>query len=160
MLEVGTLVSPVVRYIPENRLTESIKGKYYHLCIETGGISESQEVIVAKALVDQLYKKFHADVVWMRIENGTIDMQLMGSPFIWTLLLGFIPSLLLVLAIIFVSTGVWSVVSSIPSWAWALLAVGGILIFVGPKIGKSLTGASTQYVEQKGYRTYLKDIGV
>ncbi len=156
MLEVGTLVSPVIVQLPKEALTESVVGKFYHLHIETRGISVDNEVNVAKVLVEQLWTKFHADVVWIRIDNGIIDMQLQGSPFVWMLLLEFLPVILGGLAVAFILSSVWGIVTSVPGWAWALLAVGGILIFVGPSLGKTLSGATKSYQERKEYATYVR----
>jgi hypothetical protein len=138
MIQAGTLVGSALKYLPQETLTESVKGKCYHIHMETQGIRPEDEVKVAKRLVDELYAKFKADVVWIRIENGIIDMQLYGSPFVWALLIAFLPTLLVLLGIVLLFASIWSVISNIPSWAWALLAVGVGMIFFAPVIGKTL----------------------
>ena len=156
MIDVGTKVGSVLTLISNEVLSESVVGKYYHLRIETTGINTDDEAEVAKVLTEQLYPKFHADVVWIKIDNGVIDIQLQGSPFVWGLLIGFLPVILSGLAIVIVLTSVWGIVSNIPSWAWALLAVGGVLIFVGPSLGKSVSGAYKSSLESQEYRTYVR----
>ena len=138
MIQAGTLVGSALKYLPQETLTDSVKGKCYQLHVETQGIKAEDEAKVAERLVDELYARFKADVVWIRIENGVIDMQLYGSPFAWALLLAFLPTLLAILGIVFLLASVWSVIAAIPSWAWALLAVGVAMIVVGPVIGKTL----------------------
>jgi len=154
--EAGTIVGSVLTQIPSEMLSESVVGKFYHLHIETTGISTEYEAKVATMLTEQLYQKFHADVVWIKIDNGVIDVQLQGSPFVWALLISFLPVILSGLAIVIVLTSVWGIVSNIPSWAWALLAVGGVLIFVGPSLGKSVSGAYKSSLESQEYRTYVR----
>jgi hypothetical protein len=149
MLEVGEVVGRVLREAPIEALTDSVPGKAYHLHIETNGISNEAEVAVV--LTEELWKRCKADVVWMHIENGVIDLQLYGSPFLWTALIALIPIILALLGISFAFTSIWTIISAIPSWAWALLVTGVLLIFIGPNIGKMLTKGAGEYQERKLY---------
>jgi hypothetical protein len=149
MLEVGKLVGTKLVEMPKEVLTDSVPGKVYHLSIETKGVTNEEEV--AKTLTSELYNKFKAKVVWMKIENGTIDIQLIGSPFAWLALLAWLPAILSVLGIVMVLVSVYSVISAIPGWAWALLAVGVGMMLFGPKIA----GAITSGLERKEYVTYV-----
>lgn len=157
MIKAGTMVGSILTPIPKETLTESVIGKFYHLHIETEGISD--EIGVAKTLTEQLYEKFHADVVWVEINNGVIDIQLQGSPFVWVLLLEFLPVILLGLSVVFILSSVWGIVTAIPNWAWAMLAVGGGLIFLGPMIGKSVSSVYRKSLETKEYRSYVRSRG-
>jgi len=143
MLELGKLVGTKLMQMPKEVLTDSVPGKVYHLTIETKGIANEEEV--AKTLVSELYSKFKAKVLWIRIENGTIDVQLIGSPFAWAALIAFLPAILSILGIVFVLVSIYNVIAAIPAWAWALLAVGVGLIFIGPTIAKSLTAGRERY---------------
>lgn len=143
MLEVGKLVGTRLVQMSNVVLTDSVPGKVYHLTIETKGIANEEEV--ASVLTRELYDRFKAKVVWMRIKDGNIEVQLIGSPFIWAALIGFIPEILLLLGVVFVLVSVWNVIASIPSWTWALLAVGVGIIFLGPTIAKSLTRGHEKY---------------
>lgn len=143
MLEAGKLVGTKLVLMPKEVLTDSVPGKVYHLTIETKGIANEEET--AKVLVKDLYDRFKAEVLWIKIENGVIDMQLIGSPFAWVALIAFIPAILAILGIVFVLVSVYSVIAAIPAWAWALLAVGVGLILIGPTITKSLTAGRGGY---------------
>lgn len=145
MLEVGKLVGTKLMQMSKEVLTDSVPGKVYHLTIETKGISPNNEEEVAKVLVEELYDRFKAKVIWMRIENGTIEVQLIGSPFVWLALIGFLPAILTILGVIFILVSVYNVIASIPTWAWALLAVGVAIIFIGPKIVKPIRAGAYEY---------------
>jgi len=149
MFEVGKLVGTKLVEMPKEVLTDSVPGKVYHLTIETKGIANEEEV--AKTFVVELYNKFKAQVIWIRIEDGVIDLQLIGSPFAWLALLAWLPTILAMLGIVMVLVSIYSVISAIPGWAWALLAVGVAIILFGPKIA----GAVTSGLERKEYVTYV-----
>jgi hypothetical protein len=149
MLEVGKLAGTRLVEVPKEVLTDSVPEKVYHLTIKTKGVTNEEEV--AKTLVTELYNKFKARVIWIRIENGVIDLQLVGSPFAWLALLAWLPTILAMLGIVMVLVSIYSVISAIPGWAWALLAVGVAIILFGPKIA----GAVTSGLERKEYATYV-----
>ena len=129
--------------IPRDMQTDSVPGKCYHLHIETKGIYKEKEV--ALVLTNELYKRFKADVVWMRIDHGVIDIQLYGSPFAWAALIAFLPAILGLLGVTFIISSVWSVISAIPGYAWALLGVGIVTLYFAPKIGGMFTGTQRRY---------------
>ncbi len=134
MLELGTIVGKYVQEVPAEVLTTSVPGKCYHLRIETSGISD--EMLVSDALITGLSKNFKAKVKYMRIENGVIDVQLEGSPFIWAEVLLWLPAMFTVFGIILVGISVYTVFASIPSWAWGTLIVGVVLLLLAPSAGR------------------------
>jgi len=147
MLEVGKLIGTRLVEMSKEVLTDSVPGKVYHLTIETKGIANEEEV--AKTLVTELYNKFKAQVIWIRIENGVIDLQTIGSPFAWLALLAWLPTILAMLGIVMILVSIYSVIAAIPGWAWALLAVGVAMILFGPKIGEAVTAG---FGREKEYR--------
>ena len=147
MLEVGKLAGTKLVQIPKEVLTDSVPGKVYHLTIETKGIANEEEV--TKTLVTELYNKFKAQVIWIRIENGVIDLQTIGSPFAWLALLAWLPTILAMLGIVMILVSIYSVIAAIPGWAWALMAVGVAVILFGPKIGEAVTAG---FGREKEYR--------
>lgn len=134
MLEVGTLAGTKLEEIPKQFLTESVRERVYHLHIETQGISDEREA--ALILTTELDARFRAKVIWIRIADGVIDLQLIGSPFAWVALIAALPSILGLLGILMILVSVYSVLAAIPSWAWGALAVGVILIIAGPTVTK------------------------
>jgi hypothetical protein len=36
-------------------------------------------------------------------------------------------------------TSVWQVISTVPSWIWALLVIGAAMVFLAPAIGRAVT---------------------
>jgi len=136
MLEVGTLAGTRLEEIPQRFMTESVRGRVYHLHIETKGITDEREAAFILAL--ELERRFKAKVVWIRVENGTIETQITGSPFAWGALIGALPEIFGLIGVILLLVSLWTVVSAVPPWAWATLAVGVVLLLLGPTIGKSL----------------------
>jgi len=122
--------------IPEEMLGESVIGAVYEVQIKTKGISNPQQI--ANLISSELPKKVSSTIKYIEIGSDYIILQIEGSPFPWALLLGFLPQLLLLAGVVVMFISVWSVISAIPSWAWALLAVGGGLVLFGPTIGKAL----------------------
>lgn len=147
MLELGKKLSGRLLEIPRVVLTESVPDKVYQLRIETKGIVNEKEV--GKAIVTELHNKFRARVIWIRIENGVINLQLIGSPFAWVVLLAFLPTMLAIFGIVVVLISLYSVLAAIPGWAWGLLAVGIGLILFGPTVVKAVTAG---YEAKEKYR--------
>lgn len=138
MIELGTLVGRYVVKIPKEVLTTSVPGKSYHIRMETSGISDERNV--ANALINGLLTEFNAKVKYIRIENGVIDVQLEGSPFVWTAVIIWLPSIFTLLGIVLLGISVYTVFASIPSWAWGTLAIGVALILLAPSVGKMFKG--------------------
>jgi hypothetical protein len=147
MLELGKLAGTRIVEMSKDVLTDSVPGKVYHLTIETKGIANEEEVV--KTLVTELYNNFKAQVIWIRIVDGVIDLQLIGSPFAWVALIAFLPTILAMLGIVVVLISLYSVLAAIPGWAWGLLAVGVGLMLFGPKIGEAVT---TGFKAEKKYK--------
>lgn len=138
MLEVGKLAGTKLLYIPKEILTDSVPGKVYHITIETKGVIDEQQVV--NTLTTELYTRFKAKVIWMRIVDNVIDIQLIGSPFVWAALLAFLPTILGILGILVVLISLYSVLAAIPGWTWGLLAVGIGMILFGPKLAEAVSG--------------------
>jgi len=134
VLTLGKPVGMNLLEMPKEILTDSVPGKHYHLLIATKGITNPEEV--ARVLVEGLYDKFHATVKYISIGDKFINIQLEGSPFAWALVLLWLPQILLGIGVILTLITVFAIISAIPSWAWATLAIGVFLIVVGPPIGR------------------------
>lgn len=138
MIEVGKLAGTRLVEMSREILTESVPGKVYHITIETKGVIDEQQVV--ETLTTELYTRFKAKVIWMRIVDGVIDIQLIGSPFVWAMLLAFLPTILGILGIIVILISLYSVLAAIPGWTWGLLAVGIGMILFGPKLAEAVSG--------------------
>ena len=137
MLEVGTLAGTRLEEMPQQYMTESIRGRIYDLHIETSGIKDERGAALMLAL--ELERRFKAKVIWIRVENGVIETQIIGSPFAWAPLIAALPAILGLLGIIMILVSIFTVLASIPPWAWATLATGVALLLLGPTIGKMVT---------------------
>jgi hypothetical protein len=117
--------------IPQEIWTDSVPGKLYELHVNYNG-STANELELAKQLSSGLSDKFGATLKYMEISNGQITVQLEGSPFAWSAVAAWLPSVLGLFGLVLIAIALFTVLFSIPSWAWGLLAVGGILIVVPP----------------------------
>jgi hypothetical protein len=138
--EIGKPIAGNTILIPPSMLNlEPVHEAIYQLQIRTGGIS-NPEVAISK-LTNELPKRFpDLKIIWVKVQDPNINMQISpNSPFVWAALLLFLPQILSAIGIIVSLIAVYLIVGSIPSWVWALLAIGaGILIFA-PVISKAVT---------------------
>jgi len=136
------------KYIPKAVLTESVPGSKYELTIKTYGVPDPEATI--NLLRTELPNKFFdLKVLYINIEGDTITMQLSGSPFLWMSLLLFLPTILGALGVIVVLISVYLMFAAVPSWIWATLIIGGILILAGPWIGELVLGGVPTLTEYK-----------
>lgn len=131
--------------IPKEMLTESVIGQVYELEIATEGVSDPQETV--NVLAAKIPEQFPtAEVLWVKVEDNTIRLQIRGSPFAWSALLLFLPQILVVVGVVIAFVAVYMVFQAIPSWAWALLVVGAGLIIFAPKIFKPKLALTKPYI--------------
>jgi len=142
-MEYGTKTITELQYIPKDMLTDSVIGQKYELKIRTNGVPDPAATI--NLLATELPKQFFdLKVLWINVEGDTITIQISGSPFAWPALLLFLPTILAGVGVIIVLIGVYLMFSAVPGWVFALVIIGGVLIFVGPKIGEwALEGIPT-----------------
>jgi len=138
-VEIGKKSVGKTVYIPRAVLTESVPGQRYELNISTNGIQDQSQVV--KVLTSELPNKFKGlKIHWIRVDNNSIRMEIEGSPFVWATLLLFLPEILLTIGVVVTFIAVFLVVSAVPSWAWAIFAIGAILIIFGGGIGRKILG--------------------
>lgn len=127
------------RLIPLTQQTlsfgESVPGEIYELLLETNGIPNPEDAV---NLLTQEFPNFDPStkILWIEADNQNIRMQISGSPFLWTALIPWLPSILGLLGITLAFISIWNLITSIPTWIWALLAVSVGLIIFAPAIGK------------------------
>lgn len=154
MLELGKTVGKRGMPLPIKMLTDSVPGKFYHINIETTGISDERAVV--SLLVNKLNEKFRAKIVWIKVDGKGIELQLRGSPFAWVLLIPFIPTILGVIGVTVVLVAVYSIISAIPGWALALLIIGAVLAFAGPDIARALIPEVGEYERKEAWRRRVR----
>lgn len=132
MIQFGRRVEGKLVAIPKDMLTESVPDAVYEVHVKTEGIPNPEEC--AKHLVKELPAKVKGlKIIWIGFEGDTIKMQIVGSPFAWSLLLFLLPTILAIIGIVMVLVSVYSVITAIPTWAWALLLIGiGLIVFAKP----------------------------
>jgi len=134
MLQMGKLAGTRLMELDTTRSPVSEPGRVYHLHIETNGIVDERKAV--DALVTELRERFNAKVLWIGITGKNIDMQLIGSPFVWAVLIAALPLILGAIGILVAVMAVYTVLASIPSWGWALIVIGIGLVIFAPKLGE------------------------
>lgn len=138
MIELGTKKGTILLEMPSYTLTDTVPGKVYNLKAEVQGSVTDPEALF-NTLSTELYEKQKVKLLYLSTDNGVINMQVEAiSASAWAGVIAVLPSIFTIFGLIIVSIAVFSVLYSIPSWAWALLAVGGLLIVISPRIGKAL----------------------
>lgn len=127
---VGKVVGDQTIYMSKEVLTESVIGQIYELQIKTRGVPSPE--VVAAVLFKKLKEKFNANLLYFEVDDDVITMQIEGSPFAWSLLLVFLPEILVGLGITVLFIMVYLVTSAIPSWQFGVAAFALALIFLGP----------------------------
>lgn len=127
---VGKMVGDQTIYMPKEILTESVIGQVYELQIKTRGVPDPRNTTIV--LQKKLKEKFNATLLYFEVDDNVITMQIEGSPFAWSLLLVFLPEILVGLGIVVLFIMVYLVTSAIPSWKYGLTILALILIFLGP----------------------------
>jgi len=127
---VGKMVGDQTIYMPKKVLTESVIGQIYELQVKTNGVPSPSSAAVV--LQKKLKEKFNANLLYFEVDDDVVTIQIEGSPFAWSLLLVFLPEILVGLGITILFIMVYLVTSTIPSWQYGLGAVALALIFLGP----------------------------
>ena len=113
--------------IPLDMLTESVPGQIYEIEIQTRGIPDPEKAV--NALAAELPKVARGlKVVYARVEDSTIRLQVEGSPFLWALVLANLPAILAAVGVVILGVTVFLVAQHTPSWVLTLGATGLALI--------------------------------
>lgn len=132
MIELGRRVEGKARLIPPSLLMkmESVPDSVYQIEIQTKGVRDEKAVV--DTLVKGLREKFGVKVIWISVNKpkDMIKLQIVGSPFAWSALLLFLPTILLAIGVIVVLIAVFLIIVERPVLA-ALAVVGLALIGVG-----------------------------
>ena len=117
---------------------ESVPGAIYQIHIETEGIPDPKRAV--EVLMTELPRRFHAKILWIRMTDKTIDMQIEGSPFAWAALLLALPVILTTAAIVMILVAVYAVFAAIPGWALGMLVIGTVLLLLSPVLPGIIRG--------------------
>jgi len=134
---VGKMVGDQTIYMPKELLTESVIGQIYELQIKTNGVPDPRNT--ASVLQKKLKEKFNASLLYFEVDDNVITIQIEGSPFAWSLLLVFLPEILVALGIVVLFIMVYLVTSAIPSWKYGITVLALMLIFLGPGAVSKIT---------------------
>lgn len=123
--------------IPKSMLIESTPGSIYEVWLVCKGDIPSERRIF-EFLKPKLYEKFKVELLDCRIDGNTAKLTITGSPFVWSILLTWLPTILASIGLIVLLIAVYLVVKSIPEWLAALLIIGSVMLGIG---GGMLYGA-------------------
>jgi len=126
--------------IKSNMLTDSVAGGEYTLKIQTKGVSNPEETL--KLLRDKLNEKFGITVLYGEVADNVITLQIkshISLQFAWSAILVFLPQILIVVGVVVAMIAVYLMISSIPSWVYAMGVMAIVLLFISPIIVKPTT---------------------
>jgi hypothetical protein len=133
---IGAKTLGTSKYIPSGMLTESVKGRTYELRIGTEGVPEPEKAL--ETLKAGLEERFDTEVVYGEVIDSVMLVQITGSPFAWGAILLFLPQILTAIGIVVTLISVYLIVSAVPTWVYALGAIGAVLVFVLPSLAPKL----------------------
>lgn len=134
---VGKMSGTHTIFLPESMRTTSVPGQLYELQMKTGGVPDPRSALLL--LADELAVRFNATLLYFETDKDVMTIQLEGSPFAWSALLLFLPQILVGLGILITMITVYLVGSTIPSWVYGVVFVGGALMAFGPKMAGAVT---------------------
>ena len=113
--------------LPESFLDVTIPGWVYEIqALADRPVPNPEEF--ANLIVEKFAEKFpDVKIYYIYIDGEEVRIQLSASPVAWSDILGFLPLIFALVGLALVAVAVWGVLQTIPSWAWACL-IGGILI--------------------------------
>lgn len=109
---------------------------------------EVDKAFDAEYLASVLVERFEAAFPDLRINwidvcpiKKTVKFQFVDTSGVvgFAAILALLPQILLLAGVAIVLLSIWNIISAVPTWAWALLAVGVIFLIFGPGIAKALT---------------------
>ena len=109
------------------------KGKFYEIHIDTDGIPDPSRAV--DTLIEGLRRQ-GVETVWVSADAKNIKIQIAGSPMAWATLVLLMPTILSVIGVIASVVAVYMIIYGVPGWAWGLLAVGLMFLFVVPAVIK------------------------
>jgi hypothetical protein len=127
-----------VRFQPvdASQLAVARRGDIFALKLDVSRLDEQKARRALEELSRGMAERFGIRTIFARATENEIHLVIMGSPFAWSALLLWLPTILGLLGIVLFAVSVWQAVVSIPSWVWALLIISGGLILFGPAIGE------------------------
>lgn len=134
MLTVGTKIVGTYVRIPEQMLDVTIPDWVYEIQILVDK-PVSDSVALANLIKTEFSKRLpDVKIHWIFIDGDEVRIQITGSPTAWSLILSLLPLIFTLLGLTLIMVAIWGVISSIPSWAWALLIMGVALFWILPYI--------------------------
>jgi len=107
-------------------------GFLYEIVVETDcDITPEKALQLSNRLIDEL-EAHTAHVESIQFDARKVTIQLKGSPFIWTDILGLIGALFPFLAIGIVLIAVYFLLTTVPGWVWGLLFLAATAFIVAP----------------------------
>ena len=119
-------------------MREAKKGEEFLIIVEATPIPAERACELAQAIKANLKEKFNIELHYIAIKENEIIMYISGSPFTWAALIAWLPILLGLFGIIMIGIGVWQAFASVPSWVYATIIAGILILYVSPHVARML----------------------
>jgi hypothetical protein len=126
----GAKVAGVAIPIPIYALKETVPGAIYEIRIKTNKPAPPQTIETIKRVFAE--KCPSVKIHYIEVDGNNVTIQLEGSPIAWETILALLPLIFTLLGLVILLVAVFSLISAIPSYVWALLIVGAITLFIVP----------------------------
>jgi hypothetical protein len=126
----GAKVAGAAIPIPIYALKETVPGVIYEIRIKTNKPAPPQTMETIRTMFAQRLPQ--VKIHYIEVSDQNVTIQLEGSPIAWELILSLLPLIFTLLGLAIILIAVFSLISAVPSYVWALLIIGAITLFIVP----------------------------
>jgi hypothetical protein len=126
----GAKIAGTAIPIPIYALRETVPGVIYEIRIKTNKPAPPQTMETIRAMFAQRLPQ--VKIHYIEVSDRNVTIQLEGSPIAWELILSLLPLIFTLLGLAIILIAVFSLISAVPSYVWALLIIGAITLFIVP----------------------------
>jgi hypothetical protein len=120
--------------IPDQMLDVTIPNWVYEIQILTDK-SVTDPPALANLIKTEFAKRLpDVKIYWISVDGDEVRIQLSASPIAWATILALLPLIFALVGLTLILISVWGIITAIPSWAWAALIVGIVLLWIIPAI--------------------------
>jgi len=109
----------------------STPGQLYEVHMETREVIVDEERL-ASLLLEELPRRVEGfKISWLEIDGRTVRMQVVGSPFAWSLVLALLPEIFMLVGVALLAVSIFLVWTMVPSWIAGMMFAGVLILGAG-----------------------------
>lgn len=138
MYTLGVKKSGIYIQIPQKLLDYTIPDWTYEIQLKTDKPVQNPSELATLIKTKFAEKLPEVKIHYIEINGDEVRIQLSASPLSWSTILTFLPLIFLVAGLTILLVAVWGVISAVPSWAWALLVIGIVVLWISPYVMETI----------------------